>query len=246
MQKLRNLKHIFVVIILALSAVFANHYLPKEYTNIFNGTFIYRTGENAWQDKIYAHTLRPSKKDIAIIRIDNESLNALQAKGNLKMLTIPKSYYVSLIEKLENAGVKGIGIDIIFENADKDEELFAKTLKKYKNIVIASEYKKNPVCIKDQTGSYMNCSGSPRSVYRDVPWGIVSMDDAFGYQRITHADIGSMPYASWFTGTGNSVKMADLIIDTLPLALYAKVEKLMSSNPYLSLLRDYTLNPYFG
>lgn len=103
MQKLRNLKHIFVVMILALSLVFSSVFLPKEYTNIFNGTFTYRTGQSTWQDTLYKHTIRPSKKDIVIIRIDNESLNALQAKGNLKMLTIPKSHYMNLIDKLQVA-----------------------------------------------------------------------------------------------------------------------------------------------
>lgn len=65
----------------------------------------YRTGGDVWQDRIYTHTLKPSS-EIAIIRIDNESLNALQAKSNLKMLSIPKSQYVTLIEKLESVGVK--------------------------------------------------------------------------------------------------------------------------------------------
>jgi hypothetical protein len=51
----------------------------KEFSSAINGFFTYRTGGGVWQDKIYEHTLRPSN-DIAIIKIDNDSLNALQAK----------------------------------------------------------------------------------------------------------------------------------------------------------------------
>ena len=47
--------------------------------------------------------------------------------------------------------MKGIAFDIIFENGDKDEELFAKTLTKYKNIVIATSYDNTPICIKDSS-----------------------------------------------------------------------------------------------
>jgi class 3 adenylate cyclase/CHASE2 domain-containing sensor protein len=140
MQKLRNLKHIFVVIVLSLSVVFGWILLFSEFNNPINGFFIYRTGSNQWQDNLYKHTIIP-ENDIAVIKIDNESLDALQAKWNLKMLTIPKSNYIALIEKLEAAWVKWIAFDIIFENADKDEVLFEKTLSKYDNIVIASENK---------------------------------------------------------------------------------------------------------
>jgi class 3 adenylate cyclase/CHASE2 domain-containing sensor protein len=243
MQKLRNLKHIFVIIVLSLSAVFGSVFLPKEYTNIFNGTFIYRTGEDAWQDRLYTHTLRPSS-DIAIIRIDNESLNAMQAKGNLKMLTIPKSYYITLIEKLEAAGVKGIAFDIIFENADKDEELFAKTLEKYNNIVIASEYSDSTTCVKDQTWSYENCSWVPRSVYRNASWGLISMADNAGFERIGSADISGQPYRSWKIGSWKVVTPSDFIIPTLPLAVYLNSQTWKTLHTLLE-KQKLILNPYF-
>jgi hypothetical protein len=41
------------------------------------------------QSKLYTYDFKPSK-DIAIIKIDDASLNALQAKTDQKMLTIPK------------------------------------------------------------------------------------------------------------------------------------------------------------
>lgn len=56
------------------------------------------------------------------------------------MLRIPKSVYTAVVERLESVGVKGIAFDIVFQNADPGEELFAKTLSKYPNIVLATEY----------------------------------------------------------------------------------------------------------
>lgn len=87
--------------------------------------FVYR--ETAFQNFIYKYHWTPSK-DIAIIKIDDGSLNALQATGNLKMLTIPKSKYIQLVQMLESVGVKGIAFDIVFQNADPDEQKFAKIL----------------------------------------------------------------------------------------------------------------------
>jgi CHASE2 domain-containing sensor protein len=55
-----------------------------------------------WQDYFYRHTLAPSE-DIVIIKIDEKTLNELQAKNTLKTLSIPKSTYATLIEKLQSA-----------------------------------------------------------------------------------------------------------------------------------------------
>lgn len=46
------------------------------------------------------HTLRPSDS-IALITIDEATLNEFQSKSDQKMLTIPKSIYRDLVEKLE-------------------------------------------------------------------------------------------------------------------------------------------------
>ena len=101
MRKLKNLKHIFgiislsVVILGTLMMMFA-----RDFTNAINALFIYRTTGGIWQDRIYTHTLHPSE-NIALIKIDEKTLNSLQAHGDLKMLTIPKSTYGDLVEKLE-------------------------------------------------------------------------------------------------------------------------------------------------
>jgi CHASE2 domain-containing sensor protein len=135
MRKLQNLKHIFVIALLSLSILFGFFMLfSHEFTNSINGFFIYRT-TNTWQDYVYKHKLAPSE-NIAIINIDEKTLNTLQANGDLKMLTISKKTYKDLVEKLEGVSVKGIGFDIIFQNSDVDQQDFAKSLKRYKNIVI--------------------------------------------------------------------------------------------------------------
>jgi CHASE2 domain-containing sensor protein len=54
------------------------------------------------------------------------------------MFTISKKIYIDLIEKLESAGARAIGFDIVFQNKDPDEGAFRDTLEKYKNIVIAT------------------------------------------------------------------------------------------------------------
>lgn len=140
MRKLKNLKHIFFIIILSLTVLFSLVMIfSRDFTNSINGFFIYRSGTGIWQDTIYEHTLRASD-DIVIINIDERTLNELQANGDLKMLTIPKKIYSDLVEKLESARVKGIGFDIIFQNSDPDQNEFARTMKKYKNIVIGASY----------------------------------------------------------------------------------------------------------
>ena len=103
MRKLRNLKHIFAIFLLSLLFVFGSIMLfSRDFSNALNGFFVYRTTGGIWQDYFYTHDLRPSS-DIAIIAIDERTINALQANSDQKMLTIPKSTYTDLVEKLEGA-----------------------------------------------------------------------------------------------------------------------------------------------
>lgn len=163
------------------------------------------------------YDFHPSK-DIVLIKIDDASLNQIQAKnGTERMLTIPKSYYIDLIESLENAGVKGIAFDIVFQNRDPDEERFAQVMEKYSNIVIAGEYvpAKNVAtdtrCQQDENGAYTTCPSVPRSVYAKVPWGFANIDSTRNDRRIFFYNLENQPYTTWtLTQTGY----------TLPLALY--------------------------
>lgn len=136
MQKLRNLKHIFVVIVLSLLAAISV-ISSSQLNSLFNEIFIYRTGNNAWQDTIYKHSLAPSN-DIAIIRIDDTTLNKFRAKADTKEIGIPKSAYIELIDLLRSWWVKGIAFDILLQNADTDEGKLAKKMQEKNDIVIAT------------------------------------------------------------------------------------------------------------
>jgi CHASE2 domain-containing sensor protein len=101
MKYFRNLKHIAFISTIALVLVFSLiGIFFSSFNDSINGLFIYRTGSGMWQDVIHKHSLGISP-DIRVIRIDNTSLNTLQAQGNLKMLRIPKEKYSELVEKLQ-------------------------------------------------------------------------------------------------------------------------------------------------
>ncbi len=230
MKKTRNLKHIFAITLISLTLIFGSIMLfSLEFSNAINWFFVYRTTGGVWQDYFYTHTLRPSP-DIAIVAIDDKTINTLQASGDQKMLTIPKSKYRDLVEKLEWAGVKGIGFDIIFQNSDPDEQIFADTMRKYDNIVIASMRYDGGKCITDTIWPEETCPGAPRSIYKNPTWWIVDIEDA--YRRPVVYDISRTPYQSWKTWTQ--------ILMSLPIEL-AKiwgfrvpgVKKNLVLNPFL-------------
>ena len=99
MKILKNLKHIFIVWAILMLTVFGVvRIFGDDFLLPITHFFVYR--EKAFQNSIYPYHWTPSK-DIVVIKIDDGSLNALQASGNLKMLTIPKSKYMQLVQMLE-------------------------------------------------------------------------------------------------------------------------------------------------
>ncbi len=234
MQFFRNLKHIFFITLITLFFIGILSRIPDFFTAATH-FFIYK--DTYLQNSVYQLQFKPSP-DIAIVRIDEDSINAIQAKGNQKFLSIPKYEYVKLIERLEKAGVKAIGFDIIFENRDSNEELFKSTLENG-NIVIAAESNDGDAsnCITDEAiGTnkiYTNCSGVPRSIYKDVTWGIASVGKDMD-RRVWKIDISDKPYSSW---------KSEHIIDTLPLALYKKIGGV---EPPRYGVGQIVLNPFFG
>lgn len=135
------------------------------------------------------------------------------------MLTIPKSVYATLVTKLEAAGVKGIGFDIVFQNADPEEDAFAAVMSQYSNIVIATTRYNGEDCISDEMGSGMTCPGAPRSVYAGIPWGIIDIDNI--YQRAQNYDISGTPYKDWKKDTpvlrAFTAELADLTGTPVPI-----------------------------
>lgn len=75
---------------------------------------------------------------IIILEITQESYDQIPAPYNI--WPWPRSIFARLIENLNEAGVKAIGIDIVMSNQDKfseaNDSLLFNTIKKYKNVVI--------------------------------------------------------------------------------------------------------------
>ncbi len=205
MKNWKNLKHIFVawwilmIIIFWIVRIFGSDFFVP-----ITHFFVYR--EASFQNFIYRYHWNPSK-DIVLIKIDETSLNALQANGNLKMLTIPKSKYIQLVQMLEGVWVKGIAFDIVFQNADPDEQKFADVLSRYKNIVLAASQGSGS-CIKDKDSEIQTCGSLPRSIYENIPWWWVDMDSN-NDRRFFVSSLSGTTYGS------------DKKIFTLPLALFS-------------------------
>ena len=102
MQISRNLKHIFIVSGITFLAILGVMRLfGPTFSTPITHFFVYR--ENIpFLNWIYEYDLEPSK-DIVLVTIDDETLNTLQAKSDLKMFTIGKDRYVEVIEKLQSA-----------------------------------------------------------------------------------------------------------------------------------------------
>jgi hypothetical protein len=111
---LKNLKHIFAIGGIAIVLLFsAMSPIFSEISIVLNTKFIYNTGKDTWVDKIYQHTLSPqyfpaecsasgcnaSHTKVAIVRIDDGSLNYLQANN----IPFGKNIYTQIVEKLEAA-----------------------------------------------------------------------------------------------------------------------------------------------
>lgn len=77
--------------------------------------------------------------DVVILEITQETYNQIPPPYN--SWPWPRSLFAKLIENLNNAGVRGIGIDILMPNPDKfspeNDELLKQTILKYGNIVVA-------------------------------------------------------------------------------------------------------------
>lgn len=80
--------------------------------------------------------------DIVIVAIDNKAFEMKNA-SELGTLKFNKADYARVIENLEAAGAKAIGVDIIFSEIsdEADRKTLSETLKKYNNIILAAEPK---------------------------------------------------------------------------------------------------------
>lgn len=81
--------------------------------------------------------------NVIIVSISNETLREIPPPYN--KWPLPRNLYAKLIDNLNRAGAKAIGIDLIFEEGDDysslNDSLFIKSIKKYKNVILAGKIK---------------------------------------------------------------------------------------------------------
>ena len=120
-----------------------------------------------------------SDSPIVILAIDDQS-----DESTAHRWPWPREYFAHVIENLNEAGVKAIGIDVIFEQADingsESDDKFAEALRKYKNVVISGkiEARKGRLDIETLVEPY------EKFLKGGAVWGLVSFDlDADGFYR---------------------------------------------------------------
>lgn len=123
----KNTKDISIVLFVSIIATLFLYFILRGPIELnFNSSLLYR--EN------YGN----SSDSIVIVRVDNQTLDALQ-KTDIRVLNLTKTVFSKAIEKLEESGVKAIGVDVIFANLATDADVLVNTLQKYKNVVIAAK-----------------------------------------------------------------------------------------------------------
>lgn len=103
---------------------------------------------------------------VAVVKVDNKSLDALQG-SDLRILTLQKKTFASLLDKLYASGAKAVGIDVVFANVSSDAPSLAAALKRYPSAVIAVK-----------SGVRDGEMILPLPVFSGATWG--SIDTAYG------------------------------------------------------------------
>jgi class 3 adenylate cyclase/CHASE2 domain-containing sensor protein len=120
---------------------------------------------------------------VVVVSIDNRSLDAL-TQSDLKVLTFSKKIYIDLIEKLQAAGARAIGLDIVLANPDPDATRLVEVLDKYKNITLAA---------KVGNGSKDSEVVLPQAVYPQKYW---SMIDVISRKNIV-SELAPVAHLAW-------------------------------------------------
>lgn len=90
----------------------------------------------------YFQGANEASADIVIVAIDDKAFEIANA-SELGTLTFNKADYAQVIENLEVAGAKVIGVDVILSEATnaEDQAVLVGTLEKYDNVILAAEPK---------------------------------------------------------------------------------------------------------
>ncbi len=255
----RSALHISILSMITLFLLFGTIViLGRDFLMPINSFFTYRTGidphfeREYWQDAIYKHSLQPKTK-ITLITIDEKTFNTYQSDKDAKILTLPKTSYARLIDELDTLGARGIAFDIIFQNPDEYESLFAEKIANSRNTVIAtgkptqtfqqmnanSTWWKIDPCLK--TWYEKICPITPRAIYKKNRWGHIQTNHI---QRLIGYDATQVDAQKW-KYAGMKVSPNDTIIYTLPLALVQETE-LPAVNWLKKHAKKYVLEQYMG
>ena len=98
--------------------------------------------------------IRQASSDVVVVSIDKESSEKLNVSDNPDKW--PRSLHARLVEKLAKEGAKVITFDVHFiePRSSKDDNLFAETVRKARNVVLAEPLKAREVPLSDTGGSY--------------------------------------------------------------------------------------------
>ncbi|KAB2847045.1 MAG: adenylate/guanylate cyclase domain-containing protein [Melioribacteraceae bacterium] len=117
----------FIVILLTQDLFFTFVPIRQLEQKIYDSKFTRRGAENI-----------QNNSHIIILEITQDSYDQIPAPYNI--WPWPRSIFAHLIENLNEAGVKAIGIDIVMSNQDQfsenNDSLLFNTIKKYKNVVV--------------------------------------------------------------------------------------------------------------
>ncbi len=112
---------------------------------------------------------------VVIVKIDDQSDESVQHRWPW-----PRSYYASIIENLNEAGAKVIGIDVMLDkaqpgNTESDDEL-ANVLEKYDNVILVGKM------LRSTAGDITEFPPYHKFIKR--PWGLVAVEsDIDGFYR---------------------------------------------------------------
>ena len=152
---------------------------------------------------------------IVIIAIDDQSDESTPHRWPW-----PRSYFAHVVENLEEAGAAAIGIDVIFDQADKygeeyDDE-FARVLKKYDNVVLAGKILKT----FERNRTYSTIIPPYEKFRKNAAWGLVALEadiDGFyrsylfgqSYNDSLYPSFAAQILKQYFPGLKNSTLTAD-------------------------------------
>ena len=161
---------LLIMVVAVIVAMFIGQMTPLE--NLELGLLDYRFTIRGTQDITHS--------PIVILAIDDQSDAVVPQRWPW-----PREYYAHVIENLNLAGVKAIGIDVIFDKSDingqKSDSILAGVLSKYNNVVLAGKIDVPPGGRTDMATLVPPYENFRRS---GVRWGLVSFDlDQDGFYR---------------------------------------------------------------